>query len=162
MKLRDFLDVWFDETWIRIVKTDRSKIEVWMADYIGGHEPTMEELDPYLDCELDDNTYLTTGKDPETGKRATFVCVELFECPKKISRDEIFKAVAKNNGYRGRQKIDSFYRDGTDELVFCNNIPDYGGEHYAQDYFCEQMTRYFPQLAGTTKVSYEDGCFIFQ
>lgn len=79
----------------------------------------------------------------------------------KIKRDDIFKAVAKNNGYRGRQKIESFYWD-CEELVFCNNIPDYGGEHYAQDYFCEQMTRYFPELAGTTKVSYYDGFFMFQ
>ena len=36
----------------------------------------------------------------------------------RIKEADIFKAVAKNNNYRGRQKINDRYRDGTDEFVF--------------------------------------------
>lgn len=77
-----------------------------------------------------------------------------------ISREDIFKAVRKDCGYRGRQTINDFYWDNA-EMVFCNNIPCYGGEHYTVGNFIKSMTRFFSELDGCQNVEYVNGSFIF-
>lgn len=81
----------------------------------------------------------------------------------KISEEDIFKAVARNNHYRGRQKVNDYYWDGTDELVFCNNIPEYGGEHYTTRQFALEMSKYFDGIDGQNDiVEWEGGFFVFK
>lgn len=49
MKLRTLMDRALDEVWFCIVSPDGEEHIVWSADYIGGYERTLEELEPLLD-----------------------------------------------------------------------------------------------------------------
>ena len=52
MKLEELLNVMFDETWVRITKPNGEQEEVWVADYLGGYEATIETLTPILSCDF--------------------------------------------------------------------------------------------------------------
>lgn len=65
MKLRTLMDRAFDEVWFCIVSPDGEEHLVWSADYIGGYEPTLEELEPLLDRGFDEFD-LIMRKDPES------------------------------------------------------------------------------------------------
>lgn len=64
MTLRDLMDATFDETWFCIVTPDGEEHLVWNADYIGGLDETIMELDNVIDCEVDD-IELVIRDDPE-------------------------------------------------------------------------------------------------
>ena len=53
IKLKDLLNVTFDETWVKILDTYDTYF-VWVADYIGGDEETLDMLKPLLDREVID------------------------------------------------------------------------------------------------------------
>ena len=53
MKLKDLLNVTFDETWVKILDTSDTYF-VWVADYIGGDKETLDTLQPLLDREVVD------------------------------------------------------------------------------------------------------------
>ena len=53
IKLKDLLNVTFDETWVKILDTYDTYF-VWVADYIGGDEETLDTLKPLLDREVVD------------------------------------------------------------------------------------------------------------
>lgn len=78
MKLRELLDEAFDETWVRIAKPDGKRVDLWVADYIGGYEPVMDELEPLLDSETDGEFMLEIDKSPETGKPVPIMVVTLM------------------------------------------------------------------------------------
>ena len=85
----------------------------------------------------------------------------------RITQEEIFKAVARNNHYRGRQKVNDWYWDGRghEEIVFCNNIPDYGGEHYTMRAFVIEMSKYFDGIDRQNDIADWDGktgSFVFK
>lgn len=79
MKLEELLNAADDETWFRIKEPHGEIHEIWVADYIGGHEETLEELRPLLGCEFDDRFRIERHKDPEEGKTVPMVCVDLYE-----------------------------------------------------------------------------------
>lgn len=163
MKLKSLLDSMYDETWVRITKPNGEQEEVWVADYLGGYEATIETLTPILSCEIVDEVDMVIDTNPETKKgKVPILCVKLIGEQElaRIPQEDIFTAVKKDCGYRGRQKIDSYYWDD-DRLVFCNNIPNYGGEHYEMNDFIEQMSEHFPSVKGADDVMTKDGCFHF-
>ena len=64
MTLGELMDQAFDETWFCVVTPDGEEHFFWNADYLGGHEETMEELEPLLDREFDEFE-LVIRNDPE-------------------------------------------------------------------------------------------------
>ena len=60
MKLKDLLNVTFDETWVKILDTHDTHF-VWVADYIGGDKETLDTLQPLLDREVVDVSTLVSG-----------------------------------------------------------------------------------------------------
>lgn len=87
MKVKDILNIVFDEQWLRLSfdKEDgwlkNKHINVWGADWIGGYEPTLKELDPYLNCEVDDMV-VEEFDDPELdGGKAQMICVTVYPIP---------------------------------------------------------------------------------
>jgi len=78
MKLKEFLNQVYDETWVSIKVSKDKKFDLWMADYIGWYEPVMKDIEPYLDRDIIDEVYTTIKEDPENeGDEAAFICVEL-------------------------------------------------------------------------------------
>jgi len=63
MKLRNLMDAAFDETWFRVKDGDRT-VDVWNADYFGGYQPVMDEIEDLLDRNVDEY-YLEIIKNPE-------------------------------------------------------------------------------------------------
>lgn len=101
MKLKDFLNQMYDETWVHIIPPKGKTVKLWMADYIGWYEPVMKDIEPYLDRDIVDEVYTTIEEDPENeGEEAAVVCVEL--CLAKESKrrsdgellDALIKAVS--------------------------------------------------------------------
>lgn len=87
MKVKDVLNIVFDEQWLCLTfdKEDgwlkNKHIKVWGADWIGGYEPTLKELDPYLECEVD-NMEVAEFDDPEyDGEKAQMICVTVYPIP---------------------------------------------------------------------------------
>lgn len=70
MTLEDLMGAAFDETWFRIETGKKKHIDVWNADYIGGYEPTLEELEPFLGREVEE-FHLKTIKNPERPRSKT-------------------------------------------------------------------------------------------
>jgi hypothetical protein len=54
--------------------------DLWSADYHGGHEPTMEEVGPYLEREIGgDGFFIIERKHPELYNRnVPMICVPLM------------------------------------------------------------------------------------
>lgn len=65
MKLRDLLNVAYDETWIKAVDNetngDYEELFVWVADWIGGDKTTLDRVQPLLDREIEDVTLRMEG-----------------------------------------------------------------------------------------------------
>lgn len=85
MKLKSLLDSVYDEVWVRVEfqnfendKPPREPLEVWGADWIGGYEPTLEEVKPYLHKDIDD-LCIVNHKHPERkGKRVNMICGTIY------------------------------------------------------------------------------------
>lgn len=77
MKLEKLLEEADHEVWFRIVDEDTGeKLDVWSADFHGAHESVMPALAPLLKREIGGaGFYLTTGTDPETGRRRVPIVV---------------------------------------------------------------------------------------
>ena len=68
MTVEDLLNIVYDEQWLILELPDgKGELQVWGADWIGGWKDTIEEVDPWRDCEVDE-LYAKREKDPETGK----------------------------------------------------------------------------------------------
>ena len=84
--VEDFLNLVYDEQWVRLTFEDsshESHIDIWGADWIGGHKPTLDEVEPYLDCEVDDMV-VEEFDDPELdGEKAQMICVMVYPTVKK-------------------------------------------------------------------------------
>lgn len=84
MKLREFLNQIYDEVWVKIKVSKRKKFDLWMADYIGGYEPVMKDIEPYLDRDIIEEVYTTIEKNPECEDEddedamCGVICVELY------------------------------------------------------------------------------------
>lgn len=87
--VEDFLNLVYDEQWVRLIledKTDDSHIDVWGADWIGGYEKTLKEVEPYLDYEVDDMV-VEEFDDPEhDGEKVQMICVTVYSILKKGKR----------------------------------------------------------------------------
>lgn len=80
--VEDLLNIVYDEQWVRLCfHNDEDKhIDVWGADWIGGYQPVLDELEPYLDCEVDD-MFVANCKSPEPydgNKRVNMICVTVY------------------------------------------------------------------------------------
>ena len=66
MTLRNFLNIVYDETWVKVEFEDgkHEPLYVWGADWIGGYEETLEELAPFLSRQVDD-LCVVEESDPE-------------------------------------------------------------------------------------------------
>lgn len=85
MKLKEFLNQMYDETWVFIIPPKGKTVKLWMADYIGCYEPVMKTIDHLLDRDIVDEVYTTIEEDPENeGEEAAVICVEL--CSAKESK----------------------------------------------------------------------------
>lgn len=93
MKLKDILNLANDEMWVRI---DNANIDyIWMADYTGGREETLDELCPFLEYEVDE-FWLETFEDPERGNKAPLMVISLnsnHHKSEKRSDTEILKDI---------------------------------------------------------------------
>ena len=164
MKLAELLNVMFDETWMRITKSDGKQVDVWVADYIGGYSNTMEMLKPLLFCEIEDGVDLAITTDPENPRGfVPVLCVSLLgeHELKRISKGDIFSAVWKDNNFSGRQKVTDFYWDN-EELVFCTNKKNHETEHYTVEEFVRQMSYIFEGVAGANEIDVSGDMFIFK
>lgn len=95
MTLGTLMDNAFDETWFCVVTPDGEEHLFWNADYLGGHEETMDELEPLLDREFDEFE-LTIRKDPEAEAEdienadpVPMVWVGLLKTEDELERDRI-------------------------------------------------------------------------
>jgi hypothetical protein len=91
MKLRNLMDAAFDETWFRVKDGDRT-VDVWNADYFGGYQPVMDEIEDLLDRDVDEY-YLEIIKDPEASpeypkipKKTPAIVVYLLEKKRRRAR----------------------------------------------------------------------------
>lgn len=83
--VQDFLDIVYDEQWVKLCFEDEpnKNIDIWGADWIGGYEETLEEVEPYLDYEVDE-MFVAKCKNPESSpKYVQMICVSLYPPPKK-------------------------------------------------------------------------------
>lgn len=84
--VEDFLNLVYDEQWVRLIFEDKSHdshIDIWGADWIGGYEETLKEVEPYLDCGVDDMV-VREFDDPELdGKKVQMICVTVYPTLKK-------------------------------------------------------------------------------
>lgn len=110
MKLRDFLNQIYDETWVKIKVSKSKKFDLWMADYIGGYEPVMKDIEPYLDRDIVEEVYTTIEDDPEDeGDKVAVICVELYSAKESKRRsdgellDALVKAVREYDSLRDRE-----------------------------------------------------------
>lgn len=78
MKLKELLDLAYDETWLKVVDRetngDYEELFVWAADWIGGDKATLERVQPLLDREVEDVTSCL-GDTPENDDHSTSVIV---------------------------------------------------------------------------------------
>lgn len=93
MTLGDLMDQAFDETWFCVVTPDGEEHFFWNADYLGGHDETMEELEPLLDREFDEFE-LVIRDDPEAqdvfnADKVPMVWVGLLKTEEELERDRI-------------------------------------------------------------------------
>ena len=110
MKLKDFLNQMYDETWVFIIPPKGKTIKLWMADYIGCYEPVMKTIDHLLDRDIVDEVYTTIEEDPENeGEEVAVVCVELCSAKESKRRsdgellDALIKAVKDYDRLRDRE-----------------------------------------------------------
>lgn len=164
MKLEELLDVMFDETWVRITKPNGEQEEVWIADYLGGYEATIETLTPILSCEIVDEVDMVIDTNPETKKgKVPILCVKLIGEPElaRIPKEDIFNAVGKDNNFCANQKVTDFYWS-EDELVFCTNKKNHETEHYTIEEFARQMGNYFDGVYDANEIDVSGDVFIFK
>ena len=79
-----------------------------------------------------------------------------------ILQADIFKAVARNNRFRGLQKVYSWYWAGIDDICFCTTSSEEPTEHYTQGALCLEMHKYFNEIDPSwNKVTWQRGKFVF-
>ncbi len=79
--VEDFLNIVYDEQWVRLIFDDGSHdshIDVWGADWIGGYKDTLEEVEPYLDYEVDDMVVEEFDHPELDGEKAQMICVTVY------------------------------------------------------------------------------------
>lgn len=80
MTFEDFLNVSDDEVWINAtLPNGKDEITVWSSDWLGGHDETLKEVEPYLDLEVDDMR-IEKLINPESKKnKVEMICVNLYK-----------------------------------------------------------------------------------
>ena len=84
--VKDFLNLVYDEQWVRLIFEDKSHdnhIDIWGADWIGGYEETLKEVEPYLDYEVDDMVVEEFDNPELDGEKAQMICVTVYPTVKK-------------------------------------------------------------------------------
>lgn len=81
--LQDLMDLADDETWFLVVD-GKKEMFFWTADYIGGHDETMDELRPLLGRTFGESFTLEVRADPEDRRiRVPMVRVDLDACERR-------------------------------------------------------------------------------
>lgn len=62
-----------------------------------------------------------------------------------VSVDEVYKAIERDCGYRGRQHITDWWYDGED-IAFANNRKEWGAEHYSLIDFVAAICKHIPKV----------------
>jgi len=62
-----------------------------------------------------------------------------------VSEAEVYKAIERDCGYRGRQHITGWWYDG-DDIAFDNNRKEWGAEHYSLIDFVAAICRQIPAV----------------
>ena len=62
-----------------------------------------------------------------------------------VSEAEVYKAIERDCGYRGRQHITGWWYDG-DDIAFDNNRKEWGAEHYTLIDFVAAICRHIPAV----------------
>lgn len=110
MKLRELMDRAFDETWFCIVTPDGEEHYVWNADYLGGYEPTLEELEPLLDREFDEFELVVRdnpeAEDVANADKVPMVWVGVLKTDEELKEEEIAAKRAEQKAKK--KKRDSF------------------------------------------------------
>ena len=93
MTLRDLMEATFDETWLCIVTPDGEEHLVWNADYIGGLDETIMELENVIDCEVED-VELVIRDDPDkpdvfNAEKVPMMWVAIKKTDEDIERERI-------------------------------------------------------------------------
>ena len=80
-----------------------------------------------------------------------------------IPQEAVFKAVAKNNCFRGRQKVyDWAWASYDDDICFYTTSSEEPTEHYSPKGLCSAMREYFAEIDPLAdKVEWFGGSFIF-
>lgn len=63
-----------------------------------------------------------------------------------VSQPEVYKAIERDLGYRGRQHITGWFYSGDDEIVFDTNRKGVCGEHYTLIDFVSAMCKQIPAV----------------
>lgn len=61
-----------------------------------------------------------------------------------VSEADVYKAIERDCGYRGRQHITGWWYSG-DDIAFDNNRKEWGAEHYTPVDFLAAMRRHIPE-----------------
>lgn len=62
-----------------------------------------------------------------------------------VSESEVYKAIERDCGYRGRQHITGWWYSG-DDIAFDNNRKEWGAEHYNLIDFVAAICRHIPKV----------------
>ena len=62
-----------------------------------------------------------------------------------VSAAEVYKAIERDCGYRGRQHITGWWHDG-DDIAFDNNRKEWGAEHYTLIDVVAAICRHIPAV----------------
>lgn len=134
MKVKDVLNIVFDEQWLCLSfgKEDgwlkNNRIKVWGADWIGGHEPTLKELDPYLDCEVDNMEVAELSNPEEDGENAQMISVTVYPIPgmtapnyRKPKQAKGKKKFVVSLKVEGRMNVEVMARDTQEAFEIASN-----------------------------------------
>lgn len=79
-----------------------------------------------------------------------------------ILQEDIFKAVARDNHFRGRQKVYDWYWAADDDICFCTTSSEEPTEHYSQRELGSAMSNFFGEIDPLSdKVTWHGGKFVF-
>ena len=80
-----------------------------------------------------------------------------------IPQEDVFKAVAKDNCFRGRQKVyDWGWASYDDDICFYTTSSEEPTEHYSPRDLCKAMSNYFAEIDPLAdKVEWFGGHFVF-
>lgn len=80
MTLEELLNIVQDEVWVKVefAHEDHAPVYVWGADWIGGYHPTLNEVAPWLDREVDDLCVVEEPNPEREGEDAQMLNIVVY------------------------------------------------------------------------------------